>query len=228
MRIIGGQLRGRSILPPPSQAITRPITGLVKKSLFGMLGEDLTGWCVADLYCGTGTLGIEALSRGAKFCGFAEYDRRVVGLLKRNLDELHVADRARLWVGDVTLRLQDWLAALDMKLDLAFVDPPYEQARTWDWSAMEASVFGPLAKHLTDDGIVTLRAPAAVAVPDVIGGLTVVRRRSYGDMGLCLLRLPNDDGRMAIEQKEEPQPRGEPAVESTTGNRQSEMPPTDA
>jgi 16S rRNA (guanine966-N2)-methyltransferase len=185
---------------------------------------------VADLYCGTGTLGIEALSRGAKFCGFAEYDRRVVGLLKRNLDELRLGDRARLWVGDVTLRLQDWLVSLDVKLDLAFVDPPYEQARTWDWSAMEAAVFSPLAKHLAADGIVTLRAPTEVVVPDVVGGLAVIRRRSYGDMGLCLLRLANDDCRMTIEQKEEAEPRGEPVVESTIANRQSPIepePPTD-
>lgn len=187
MRIIGGQLRGRAILPPPSQAVTRPITGLVKKSLFGMLGEDLTGFRVADLYCGTGTLGIEALSRGATSCAFAEFDRRVVGLLKRNLGELGVGGRARLWVGDVTRRLEGWLAELDAKLDLAFVDPPYEQARQWDWPAIEAAVFAPLARHLAPDGIVTLRAPAEVAVPDSLGGLTVSRRRTYGDMGLCLL-----------------------------------------
>jgi 16S rRNA (guanine966-N2)-methyltransferase len=193
MRIIGGQLKGRAILPPPAASQTRPITGLVKKSLFGMLGEDLTGYVVLDLYCGTGTLGLEALSRGATRCWFAECDGKVVRQLKRNIDELRVSGRSAVWVGDVAARLALWLGEVPQKIDLAFVDPPYEQARQWDWLSVTRTIFAPLAGRLAADGVVTLRAPVGLAVPDELGGLQVVRRRTYGDMGLWLLKLRNAD-----------------------------------
>lgn len=187
MHVLGGEFKGRNLLPPPGRSITRPITGAVKKSLFGMLGEDLAGQNVLDLYCGTGTLGIEALSRGARRCAFAENDFRVVQCLKRNLQTLGAMNRAIVWVGDVAARLGGWLENETEPIDLAFVDPPYAQAREWDWLQMGEAIFAPLAAHLAEDGIVTLRLPAEVELPPRIGPLDILRQRTYGGMGLALL-----------------------------------------
>jgi len=193
MRIIGGKYKGRDLLPPPQEATTRPITGLVKKSLFGMLGEDMSGMVVADLYCGTGTLGIEALSRGADRCYFAECDRAVVERLRRNLQTVGAVDQATVWTGDVESDLAAWLAGVPGRIDTVFVDPPYASTRKWDWQAVAQSVFAPLAGALADNGIVMLRACDDVIIPDRVGPLAVLRRRQYGNMLLALLGKQGED-----------------------------------
>lgn len=190
MRIIGGLYKGRNLLPPPGAAITRPITGQVKKSLFGMLGEDLSGQNVVDLYCGTGTLGIEALSRGACRCCFAESDRRVIERLRRNLVEIGAIDDATIWAGDVTVKLAGWLTNIAWQIDVAFVDPPYAHSREWDWSTMVQPLFEPLSQKMSPEGIVTLRVPSEVEIPPMLGSLAVVRQRRYGGMVLALLQKP--------------------------------------
>ena len=71
MYILAGKYKGRKLLPPPPGSVTRPVTGLVKKSLFGMLGVRVEDAVVVDLFCGTGTMGLEALSQGAGRAGSA-------------------------------------------------------------------------------------------------------------------------------------------------------------
>jgi 16S rRNA G966 N2-methylase RsmD len=215
MRIIAGLYKGRNLLPPPGESSTRPITGSVKKSLFALLGEDLTAQRVVDLFCGTGTLGIEALSRGATHCCFAERDANVIARLARNLQDCRAMQHATIWRGDVQGRLKQWLDELIEPIDLAFVDPPYVLAREWFTGGTGVSpvlqkagagempvvqeaetgetpvlqtVFVPLAAKLADDGIVVLRTDDAADVPETIGPLTVVRTKTYGNMVVRLMK----------------------------------------
>ncbi len=190
MHIIAGIYKGRKLLPPPPGSITRPITGAAKKSLFDILGANLVDAVVADLYCGTGTMGIEALSRGAARCYFAERDRRVVERLRRNIETIQASERCVVWQGDVNIRLARWLAELPMKLDVVFVDPPYAHARQWSWSDVEENIFRPLAGHLAGGGIVVLRVPDDVGLPEELAGLVALRRRRYGNMHVVLLGHP--------------------------------------
>ena len=104
LRIVAGEFGGRKLLPLPGST-TRPMTGFAKKSLFGMIHERLADAVVCDLYCGTGTLGLEALSRGARQCGFAEKDRRVLERLNRNIDTCGVRDSALVWPGNIERRI---------------------------------------------------------------------------------------------------------------------------
>ena len=172
-------------MPPPGKSVTRPVTGLVKKSLFSMLGEDLAGQTVLDLYCGTGTMGIECLSRGATRCFFAEKDPRVVERLVRNLRDLRADGRAVVWRGDVESRLTDWLDQVADPVDVAFIDPPYADARTWDWQRVAETIFAPLAPRLADgDGCIVLRTDDRAAVPDTLGRLQCSRVKTYGDMAV--------------------------------------------
>jgi len=187
LRIIAGTYKGRRLLPPPPGSITRPITGAVKKSLFGMLGERLDEAVVADLYCGTGTMGIEALSRGAVRCYFAERDRKVIQRLRRNIETVDAGDLCTIWQGDVTIRLTRWLGEVQGRIDVAFVDPPYAHARQWPWDKIEGSIFRPLAEHLSAAGVVVLRVPGDVEAPQQLGGLAALRHRRYGNMQVILL-----------------------------------------
>jgi len=187
IHILSGQYKGRKLLPPPGSAETRPITSLARKSLFSILRDRLDGASVADLYCGTGTLGLEALSNGAATCCFAERDRKVLERLRRNIDTLGCGDCCTVWSGDVTRRLDARLAALERPLDVAFVDPPYAHSRRWDWSAVERTLMAPLAGHLADEGVVVLRLETQVDRPEELAGLSVQRVKAYGSMSIALL-----------------------------------------
>lgn len=185
MRIGSGALRGRKLLPPPGRG-TRPITARVKKSLFGMLTGRLDDAMVLDLYCGTGTLGLEALSRGARRCYFAEQNRRVLARLERNLATCGCGESSTIWAGDVERRLAHWLETLPGPVNIAFVDPPYPSARRWDWSRVISRLFAPLAGALAADGVVVLRLPGDVGPPEPLGPLRLQRCRTYGEMTLRL------------------------------------------
>lgn len=190
LRIVAGEFGGRKILPPPG-ATTRPMTGFAKKSLFGMIHERLTGAIVCDLYCGTGTLGLEALSRGARQCGFAEKDRRVVERLNRNIDTCGVRNSALVWPGNIERRLMGCLPKLDGPVDIAFVDPPFPAVRKWSWSLIETRLFAPLTEHLADGGSVILRTPDDAECPETLAGLTRRREKKYGQMTIAFYEKPN-------------------------------------
>lgn len=190
MHILAGEFKGRALLSPPGRSQTRPITGLVKKSLFDMLMPLLDGAVVVDLYCGTGTMGLEALSRGAALCCFAERDPAVVDRLKRNIADCRAGDRSRVWAGDLHRRLAGWLAGLDRPIDIAFVDPPYVESAQWDWGRAAREIFDPLADRLAEGGVVVLRLGDRRQPPERCGRLSALRIRQYGNMTVALLGLP--------------------------------------
>jgi len=196
MRILAGAYKGRKLLPPPASSQTRPITGGAKKSLFDILGTHLVGSAVLDLYCGTGTLGLEALSRGAARCVFAERDRRVVQRLRRNIEAVGAADRCRVCCGEIFARLASWLAGMEGRLDVVFVDPPYSAARGWAWPAATKKLFSPVADRLADEGRVVLRLPANVEPPERLGLLARRRSKRCGQMVLAFYapRGPQESG----------------------------------
>ena len=126
MRIIAGRLKRRKLLANPGM-VTRPITDRVKVSLFQYLESDLEDARVADVFCGTGTLGFESLSRGARSVVFLERDRTAFELLKTNVESLGVKDETMCWNVDVE-RTSFRPKNCDEKLpyDVIFFDPPYK------------------------------------------------------------------------------------------------------
>jgi 16S rRNA (guanine966-N2)-methyltransferase len=208
MHIQAGRFKGRVLLGPPVGSVTRPITGLAKKSLFDTLADWMPEALVVDLYCGTGSMGLEALSRGARRVAFGEMDRPVLDRLRRNIDAIGAGDACVIWPGDVTRDLSGRLEELGEKVDLAFVDPPYADLREWDWPAAETALFAPLARHLADDGVVVLRMPEDAARPAGAGsaggvevltlaGLTCRKVKRFGNMVLAIMgrekKLRNPD-----------------------------------
>lgn len=126
MRVIAGELRGRRIEAPPGES-TRPTTDQVREAMFNALGSlDLVrDAAVADLFCGSGAVGIEALSRGAAHCTFVERDRAALATLRRNLQQLGLTERSKVVSGDAVAM------AARLEVDLVLADPPYDFDR-WD------------------------------------------------------------------------------------------------
>ena len=133
--MVAGQLRGRRFAAPPGSD-TRPTTDKVREAVFNALGslnliDDAT---VADLYAGSGGLGIEALSRGAAHCTFVERDRVALRALRDNVADLDLADRCRVMVGDARVLVRG------VDVDIVFADPPYGFER---WPELLAAIDAP-------------------------------------------------------------------------------------
>lgn len=130
-------LGGRRLVSPDAgrgAAVTRPTTDKVRESLFNALESrgEIEGRAVLDLFAGSGALGIEALSRGARHCTFVERDRRAVEALRTNIEQLGLGDRSAVVVADVMARLPGL-----PRTDLALADPPYAFT---SWEALLAGV----------------------------------------------------------------------------------------
>jgi len=186
VRIIAGEFRGRKLLGPRGQT-TRPMTDRVRTALFDTLGQALVGGTVLDLFAGTGILGLEALSRGASRCYFAERDRSALERLRRNIESLGLRRRCEVWPGDVLAILARRLEALAEPVRVAFVDPPYSLTESWSWDHAVERVFAPVARRLEPGGAVVLRCRRNIALPAAFGPLSVRRRRQYGKMAVLLL-----------------------------------------
>lgn len=122
MRIIAGEWRGRKLVAPKGEA-TRPTADRARETLFAMLTSrlgDFEGLQVADLFAGSGALGLEALSRGAAHCLFVEQDRAALETIRANITTLGAAARTRVEAGSVMA-----LRAVTKPLDLILLDPPY-------------------------------------------------------------------------------------------------------
>lgn len=180
---MAGSARGRRIAAPPG-ADTRPTTDRVREAVFNALGslDAVHGAVAADLFAGSGALGIEALSRGAAHVHFVEADRRAAATVAANLAELGFADRATV----VRRPLPGALDQLPTLLDLVLADPPY----AFDgWAAL----LDRLAPRLSDDAVVVAESDRALDLP---AGWTKVRERSYGGTVVVFARRePPDHGR---------------------------------
>lgn len=129
MQIVAGRFRHRKLLTPPGQT-TRPILSRVKVSLFDRLQPELQGARIADIFAGTGTLGLEALSRGASRIVFIENDAKAVALLRQNVRSLRVESETLCWMTDVDrCSFRPKGAEGFLPFGVVFFDPPYPVTR---------------------------------------------------------------------------------------------------
>ncbi|XSG80973.1 MAG: 16S rRNA (guanine(966)-N(2))-methyltransferase RsmD [Methyloligella sp. ZOD6] len=182
MRIVSGRFRSQAIVAPKGQA-TRPTSDKVRQALFNVLehgiGFDFEDARVLDLFAGSGALGLEALSRGARFCCFIDEAAGARAAIRRNVEALGLTGASKIWRRDAT-RLGP--VGTMSPFDLVFLDPPYgkglgEKALAslveGGWLAPEASIV------LEEKSGQTLHLPP---------GLETLDRRDYGDTGITLLR----------------------------------------
>jgi 16S rRNA (guanine966-N2)-methyltransferase len=185
VRIVGGRLKGRVLAAPDSRAI-RPTSERLRESVFDIPEHrypgSVGGRRVVDLFAGSGALGIEALSRGARFALFVDNGTEARALLRANVEALGLGGVSRVWRADAT-RLGR--APAGGPFGLAFLDPPYGQSLA---EAALASLVG--GGWLEPDALCVVEetARARIAAPE---GLALIDERTYGDARIAILRPEN-------------------------------------
>jgi 16S rRNA (guanine966-N2)-methyltransferase len=184
MRIIAGKFRGHPLVSPPGDA-TRPITDRAKQSLFDALQECFVDQTVLDCFAGTGSMGLECLSRGAARAIFIERHRGALQGLKENIAAMGFGERA------MVLPIDAYMAAdhPDIRdLTIAFIDPPYVHATSGhERHKLDALLRNLADRSMVDGGILSFRHPTTVSVEPAALGVKIVREFRYGDMAITWL-----------------------------------------
>ena len=188
MRVISGSARGRKLKGPPSHA-TRPMTDKIKGAVFNSLASlGVEPVRVLDLFAGTGSIGIEALSRGAEHADFVDMGREPCAVIRANLATTGFERIATVHQMSVTA----YIERTSKSYDLIFMDPPYA----------DPEILPTLAKleqsRLVQSGtIVVLGHSPRVTPPDQVGRLDALRHRCHGDTCFSIYELVEDDDRAA-------------------------------
>lgn len=180
MRIIAGTKKGMNLLAPKGMD-TRPVTDRVKESIFNiMIKWDLPGDAmVADLFCGTGSMGLEALSRGAKFVTFVDRDRSAVALLEKNIEKAGFVMESKV----ISHNIFPIGAPVDEEMyDLVFVDPPYELSTNCDIGSRVYGLMKIIDLQVKEGAIVILRTHLRALALELYGTLEQIDKREWGSM----------------------------------------------
>jgi 16S rRNA (guanine966-N2)-methyltransferase len=170
-KIIGGKIRN-FILKTPKGDTTRPILARIKKSLFDIIRPYIDGADFLDLFSGSGSIGIEAYSRGAKFVSLVEKDRRVCECIKQNLEYCKIMDNFHLSCLDVF----KYIAVSDEKFDIIFAGPPYPL--NFSQKVLDAVSNSSLLK---ENGIFIIQHHIKEKISDKAGKFVLYREEKYGD-----------------------------------------------
>lgn len=171
MRVIAGEKKGRKLNSPKGDLI-RPTPDKVKGAIFNILSENVADSTVIDLFAGSGALGIEALSRGAKKVFFGDFDKASINLVKKNLDHLDYTEAK----GEVIYgHYDEVLKEIKEKADIIFLDPPYDKG-----------VYEDVIKSISDqdtlskDGLMIVERDTWNPIPDEVGKYTKKDSKKYG------------------------------------------------
>ncbi len=183
MRIIGGKAKGHALAAPPNRE-TRPTSDRVREAIFNILAHGaaaapIEGQRVLDLFAGTGAMGLEALSRGAKFCLFVEDDAKARGVIRSNADTLGFTGMCKVWRRDAT-RLGR--CAPQPPFGLVFIDPPYDKS-------LSTAALSCLAEgQWLAPGAVVVVEESSRAIVTAPAQLVLVEERLYGDTRVIFFR----------------------------------------
>lgn len=177
LRIAGGTARGIPLTEPRGLRL-RPTSGLVREALFNIIAGLVEDAAVLDLYAGTGALGIEALSRGARTATFIDGEAAACQAILQTLARTGFADRATVLRG----RLPAALTSLTSRFSLVLMDPPYGLETAEE-------TLGALSGHTVPGGLVVYEHASRYNPPQRPRGLQLTDRRTYGDSALALYAI---------------------------------------
>ena len=170
MRIITGEYRGRSLESPAGYDV-RPTSDKVKEAVFNIIMNEVWDATCVDLFAGTGNLGLEALSRGAKKCYFGDNSRESINLIKNNVKMCRAEDKSVIIAGDYS----KILGRINEKVDIFFLDPPYKDGLYENCLEIIDSL-----DLLSEEGIIVAEHGVRDYVPETVGSLEIIKERKYG------------------------------------------------
>jgi 16S rRNA (guanine966-N2)-methyltransferase len=176
MRIIAGEAKGRRIKAPRGRA-TRPMRDFVREAVFSMLADQTSGARVLDLFAGSGSLGLEALSRGAREAVFVDRGSEPSRIIQENLDMLGMADRGAV----VRAEILDYLRKAhspQVPFNLIFIDPPFRIDVNYRQKMLKSLAEG---GFLAPSAVVIIEAPLRSSPPGPPEGVHFRERRKYGE-----------------------------------------------
>lgn len=182
MRVIAGTAKGRRLFAPKGTG-TRPVTAKIKEALFNIWQTRIKGAFFLDLFAGSGSMGIEALSRGAEKVIFVEKNRSAVEMVKKNLAVCGFSSGYELYQDDVFRRM-DWLSRRQDRFDIVYLDPPFTKPE----------IFVPVietmekTRLLASEGMAVIRVKRDMAFPERIGNLHRFRQKIYGISTICFFK----------------------------------------
>jgi len=201
LRIISGEFRSRLLATPADAKTTRPMTDRAKESIFNLLRGWFDDATVLDLFAGVGSLGLEAVSRGAAMVVMVERDRHIVDLLRRNVTTLDVADRTKVLQADALA--PEVVASVPRPVQVVFMDPPYAMMEE---EASRRRIFEQAARCgalMEEGGFLVLRTPLDPdRTPHEIDGFDGPEVHRYGAEMFTLLYAPTNSPREATEQSQ--------------------------
>lgn len=168
MRVITGTARGRTLKTLDGLEV-RPTAQKIKESVFSIIQFQIEGRVFLDLFAGSGQMGIEALSRGAKTAYFVDKSRASLAVTEQNLRLCGLAENARLVCCDAAA----FIRTRDIKYDIAFLDPPYRLG-------LLEELAEPLSRRMNRGGIIICEAPADKALAPQAGDFALLREYRYG------------------------------------------------
>lgn len=175
MRVTAGLARGHTIKVPRSVSDLRPAQDRIRLAIFNILSDKVKRAYVLDLYAGSGSLGLEALSRGARFCEFVDHKKSACEIIRLNLNHSHFLGKTKIHCRDAEKFAR---SVHSFAYDLIFLDPPY-LVKPWP-------LFNLLGRSLKQDGIIIYLHAKSTKIPP-LNELTVAETRIYGGTGLSLL-----------------------------------------
>ena len=182
MRVISGKVRGLKLNTPQNEDV-RPTTDRVKESLFNMISPYIMESSVLDLFAGTGSLGIECLSRGAEKCVFVDISKDSIAITKSNIKKARVENESIV----LNVDFKDAISKLKIqksKFDIIFMDPPYYKNMFID--ALKKIDDADL---LNEDGIIVIEHDSKDEFPENIGRLDKSKAKKYGSTTLTFYKL---------------------------------------
>ena len=176
MRVITGSARGMRLFTLEGESV-RPTTDKVKEALFSIIQFEIEGRRVLDLFAGSGQLGIEALSRGARSAQFVDENRQAVSVINKNLEKTRLGERASVSHTDSIA----FISSTDRQFDLFLLDPPYGKGL-----CLKAL---PLCEKKASDGaLIVCETSAEEVLPEDVEGLVFSKRYKYGKTALTVYR----------------------------------------
>ncbi len=176
MKVITGSLRGRNLDTLGGDDVTRPTSQSTKEALFSSIQFEIEGKRILDLFAGSGQLGIEAISRGARHCTFVESNKNAYKIVQSNIERCRIEDCTRLVLSDAI----GFLMRKD-NFDIAFIDPPYHKGKIDE-------CLPKLTELMSNDGVIVCESAKDEELPQEVNGWSISREKTYGKTKLSYYR----------------------------------------